>query len=81
MEFRPTLVKFSTPGWPLLLSGMAAEADQGLLRFISMQVIHSNIPHMALLPKAHKEDGAHNKTNYDEWNQEQQDNADGGRHG
>ncbi|TMD47037.1 MAG: hypothetical protein E6I93_14770 [Chloroflexi bacterium] len=80
MELRHTLVKFSTPGWPLLLSGMAAEADQGLLRFISMQVIHSNIPHMALLPTAHKEDSAHNKTNYDEWNQDQQDNADGGRH-
>lgn len=41
----------------------------------------SNIPHMTLLPTAHKEDSAHNKTNYDEWNEGQQNNADGWRPG
>jgi len=33
-----------------------------------MRVTRLDIPHMALLPTAHKEDSAHNKTNYDEWN-------------
>ena len=34
-----------------------------------------NIPHPALLAEAHKEYGDYDETNYDEWDEDQQNNA------